>query len=280
MSWMNLNKEYSGEASKYVILPIEYEKDVTYGKGASSGSKAIIEASKHLEYYDEEFDKEPFVEGIKLADSLNLIAKIPENMVDIVDNKVKELKNKFVIGLGGDHAVSIGMIKGMEAEHGDFSVIVLDAHSDFRDSWNNSSLNHACVSKQISKKHSLAIIGVRSMDIDEAKEIDEKKDVHLIKAYDLDIEKLDKVIDKLKDKVYISIDVDVFDPSFIRNTGTPEPGGFSWNKVIGILKTIFDNKQVIGCDIVEFAPKVNYEAEAYALAKLAYKIMALKKQQL
>jgi agmatinase len=196
-------------------------------------------------------------------------------MVIGVAKKIRLLKDKFVISLGGDHAVTIGIVKGLEDIYKEFSVIQFDAHADFRDSWNGSSLNHACVSRQISKKHSLLNIGVRSMDIDE-KKLMEKEDVHIIKSYEFSLDNIRQILPKLKEKVYITIDVDVFDPSFLRNTGTPEPGGLSWQQIITALQLIFKEKEVIGADVVEFAPTEAFEAEAYALAKLCYKIMALK----
>ena len=272
--WMNLPEEY--RKGKFVILPISYEKDLTYGGGASKGPQEIIKASEHLEYYDEQFDVEAFEDGIEMLDSLDLGDLSPEEMVEKVRETIKLLKNKFPISIGGDHSVSIGVVKGLEELHEEFSVIQFDAHADFRDSW-TSQYNHACVAKQISKKHSLMMIGVRSMDLDEKKAIDNDDYVHLVKSYELNKKKLLEILPKLHRKVYISIDVDVFDPSFIRNTGTPEPGGLSWNNIIKILKLIFEQKEVIGADIVEFAPKINFEAEAYALAKLCYKIMGLKK---
>ena len=271
--WMNLSEEY--QRGKFVILPIGYEKDLTYGDGASLGPAEIIAASKHLEYYDEQFDCEPFEKGIELLESVK--ATEPEEMIESVSREINKHKDKFIIGLGGDHSVTLGLTKNLDK---DTSVIILDAHADFRDSWNGSSLNHACVAKQISKNHRVALLGIRSMDIDEKKQIEENEKVHLLKAYDFTLEKLREVLPKLKDKIYISIDTDVFDPSFIRNTGTPEPGGFNWNQVIVILREIFENKEVVGADIVEFAPKENFESDAYALAKLVYKIMALKQKSL
>jgi len=275
MNWMNLPKEYSTETSKFVILPIKYEHQVTYGKGAHLGSEEIINASYQLEYYDEQFNLEPFISGIRLLPTLE--SNNPEEMIAQVSKEVKNIRpEQFLIGLGGDHAVTLGLVKGMESFHPDFSVIVLDAHSDFKDFWNGSFLNHACVSKQLSKNHSLLITGVRSMDIDEMKGISENNSVFLLKAHEYSLEKIKELLPKLKDKVYLSLDVDVFDPAFIRNTGTPEPGGLNWNQIIELLNLIFSKKQVIGADIVEFAPTENYRAEAYTLAKLAYKLMALK----
>ena len=276
MNWMNLPQEYSTDRSKFIILPISYEKDVTFGIGAAKGPIEIIKASKHLEYYDDQFDCEPFLHGIKLLDQLELSNNKPEEIVNKISKTIENQKGKFIISLGGDHAITIGIVKGLEQSHEDFSIIQFDAHADFRDSWNGSSLNHACVSKQISKKHSLLNIGVRSMDIDEKKLMDQEDNMHLISAYNFSLEKIKEILPKLKNKIYLTIDIDALDPSFIRNTGTPEPGGLTWNDLIESLKLIFKNKEVIGVDIVEFAPNHDFEPEAYALAKLAYKIMALK----
>jgi agmatinase len=276
---MNLPEEYRKENSYFKILPISYEHSVTYGKGAYNGSEEIIKASKHLEYYEDQFNSEPFVKGIKTLDKLDLKNSTPEQMVE----KISEITSKqkgFLLSLGGDHAITIGTVKGLEKQNKEFSVIIFDAHSDFRNSWNGSELNHACVSKQLSKNHNLALIGVRSQDIEEHKEIKENSEVHQLKAYDFSLEKLKEILPKLKDKIYISIDVDVFDPSFIRNTGTPEPGGLRWEQIIESLKEIFQQKEVIGADIVEFSPKQNYDSEAYSLARLVYKIFSLKYLQI
>lgn len=275
MSWMRLPKEHRKKDSYFAVLPIEYENSVTYGKGSINGSREIILASGHLEYYDEQFDVEAFIKGIRQEKALGLKNCTPEEMVEKVSNKILKLKERFVVSLGGDHAVTIGIIKGMEKIHKKFSVVVLDAHSDFRDSWNSSQYNHACVGKQISKKHKMLMIGLRSMDIDEKEDIGKKEDVKIIKAYEYSHEKLLEMLKKMDEKAYISIDVDVFDPCFIRNTGTPEPGGFFWDRVIDILRIVFENKKVIGLDIVEFSPNENYNAEAYSLARLAYKVMCL-----
>ncbi|MBI1968362.1 agmatinase [Candidatus Woesearchaeota archaeon] len=281
-SWMNLPEQY--QQGKFVILPLPYEHKGTYGPGASRGPEEISKASYFLEYYDEQFDSEPYEKGITLLKPLPLKNCTPEQMIQKVASTVAQQQNKFVIGLGGDHAVTLGMVKGMEQRQekdnsryspNDFSVIILDAHADFRDSWNGSPYNHACVARQLAKKHDLLIAGVRSMDKDECIMIKERPHVHLLRSSELSLKKIKSLLPELKKNVYFSIDVDVFDLSFIRNTGTPEPGGVFWHQLISILQLIFREKNVIGADIVEFAPQENFRAEAYALAKLAYKIMVL-----
>jgi agmatinase len=272
MKWMCLPDEYCTLESKFVILPISYEKNLTYGQGASKGSFEIIKASKNLEYYDEQFDCEPFIDGIRVEDTLELNEKTSDEMVDIISDKVKSLNDNFLVAIGGDHAVTIGIVEG----YGDCSVIILDAHSDFRDSWKEKN-NHACVTKRISTGRDVLVVGVRSQDVDERKQISESENVNVIYSWEFDMDKFESKLSKLKDKVYLSIDVDVFDPSFIRNTGTPEPGGLRWEVVIKMFEKIFKHKTVIGCDVVEFAPNDNFEMEAYSLARLIYKILALKK---
>ena len=274
MKWMNLPDEFC--EGKFVILPVAYEKDVTYGKRAVNGALEIVRASEHLEYYDAELDCEAFLQGIKVVESVG--GDSPEEMIGSVSKVVRNVgEGRFVIGVGGDHAVTLGLVDGLE---GDFSVIQFDAHADFRDSWKGSSLNHACVAKQLSKKHDVGLIGVRSMDVDERKEIDGRADVHVVYGWNFSLEKVKEMLGKLKKNVYVTIDVDVFDPMFIRNTGTPEPGGLLWQDVVDCLKLIFEEKNVVGADVVEFAPKVNYEAEAFALAKLVYMICGLKSKSL
>lgn len=265
MNFMNLPKKYSGKKSKYYILPIEYEGNMTGKKGASKGSKEIIKASYQLEYYDDMFESEPYEKGIHVLKPVK--ASEPEEAMENIAKEVKKHKGKFIISLGGDHSVTIGILKGLGKN---FSVISFDAHADLFDSWNGSKFNHRCVNKQASHNHDMAIVGLRSLDKDEATQIKENEKIHA--TYD----RLFDVLSKLKNKVYISIDVDVFDPSFIRATGTPEPGGFQWNKMIKYLKMVFDTKEVIGVDIVEYSPDKNSDAESYSLAKLVYKIIAMK----
>jgi len=252
---MNLEEKYRKEDAQFVVIPRPIEGEVSYGKGAKNGPDAIIKASEQLEYYDEEFDQEPFLKGIKITDSFT--------------------GEQFPIFLGGDHSITIEAVKEVESHH-DFSVIVLDAHPDCFHSWNGSQNNHRCVAQRVSEKHDTLIVGVRSMDKDEVEVITNNENIDVIKAYDYNEVSLKEKISKLKDKVYISIDVDVFDPSFIRQTGTPEPGGFFWNEVMEILKIIYKEKNVIGADIVEFAPKEDEHVESYCIAKLAHKLMALK----
>lgn len=274
---MNLPEEYANSDSRYYIIPISYEGNLTSVHGAKDGAKEIINASQQLEYFDERTKTEPFEKGIYLLPEINP-GKVDEKKAfhHIRDN-LPDLTGKFPIFLGGDHSITYAITQGIGSE--DFSVVMFDAHADFRHSWNNSSYNHACVSKNISKNHDLCLFGVRSMDIEEHKEIIQKKiDI----TFKPTAEVVLKSMSRLKNNVYISIDVDCLDPSIIRNTGTPEPSGMDYEQLYEALKAIFSTKNVIGVDICEFSPQENKNdarVESYILAKLVYHILGLKNQK-
>ena len=141
MNFMNLDEQYRKPNSKFVIIPKPIEGDVSYGKGSNKGPEEIIKASKQLEYYDEQFDQEPFLKGIITADTFN--------------------KDQFPIFLGGDHSITINAVKEVEGHQDDFSVIILDAHPDCFHSWNNSTENHRCTTQRLSEKHKTLVVGVR-----------------------------------------------------------------------------------------------------------------------
>ncbi|MCX6710434.1 MAG: agmatinase [Candidatus Woesearchaeota archaeon] len=279
MRFMNMPEEYSRKSSRFKIIPVEYEGKPTWGRGAIRGSEKILDSSYNLEYYDEQFDKEPFLLGIETLEKMRLKGASEGEAIEKISKRISEIHKKgtdFPIIIGGDHTVTLGVTLGMEKSGEDFSVIVLDAHSDMRESWNNSRFNHACVSKRMQEKHKILIIGLRAQDVDEMEFMKNSGNVSAIRAYEYSRKKLLTELSRLGKNVYLSIDADFFDPSFIRNTGTPEPGGFFWNETIEILSEIFSRKNVIAADITEFAPANNYRAEAFSLAKLCHKMMAMK----
>ncbi|MFP4656933.1 MAG: arginase family protein, partial [Candidatus Woesearchaeota archaeon] len=238
MRFMNLPEEFSGKDSRYVILPIEYEGDMTGRDGASKGSSAIIESSYQLEYYDEITGREPFENGIQTLEPLRLQEYEPEKAMTEISENVKKLDGKFIVSVGGDHSVTIGVLKGLEEQKTDFSVVFIDAHADLFYSWNGSRFNHRCVARYASSRHRIGILGLRSLDKDETDTIEKSDDIHA--HYDhQDNDKIKQIIGALDNDVYISLDVDAFDPSLIRNTGTPEPGGLSWHSLLKTLELIF-----------------------------------------
>lgn len=293
-NFMNLPKEYRDKnKSKVVILPISFKTKTTRKNESHLGPKAIIEASQELEYFEEDLLCEPHEKGIYTEEQLTIketdFTKIKHKILD----KTRKINNKFPIILGSDHSTTIPVVEALEEKEKDFGVIVFDAHSDLREPWGKDTWWHACVSREISKKHKTLLVGVRSMDNTDIEFLQSKQgnNTGLIFAKDLLSSKkqhnwdlascfeLEEKLRQLPKKVYISIDVDVFDPSIIRYTDTPEPGGLNWTQTNNLLKKIFEEKEVIGVDIVEYSPDTKNKAsfcESFTLAKLVYKIISYK----
>jgi len=289
MNFMNLPKEFSNkEKSKVIIVPIEYDGYVTTGGGANKGPKEIIKASYELEYFDCELETEPYLAGIHTTKSIvvkknkeNYFYKDSQKMLDRLSTLL--ISKKFPIFLGSDHSTTFPVVNYLEKVNSDFGIIIFDAHSDLREPLGKETWWHACVSRLISKKHKTLIAGIRSQDFYEKEYLDSKDSKSLKVILANDLKKSQKTfnleLENLPKKIFISIDVDFFDPSIIRNTNTPEPGGFDWFEINNLLKEIFKRKEVIGIDITEFSPKGplwNYKGEAYLLAKLIYKVIAYK----
>ena len=236
----DLPEEYSALANaRVVVIPVPYDRTSTWIKGADKGPAAIIEASGNMELYDIETDSEVYKKGIftaKPADGQHL----PEDMVEIVAKQVRQYlqDNKFVVVLGGEHSVSIGSARAHGANNADITVLQLDAHSDLRDEYEGSRYNHACAMARIMEMCPTVQVGIRSMDSSEKKALDTSR---VIFAREIFTNKnwIEKVLSKLSENVYVTIDLDVFDPSIMSSTGTPEPGGLLWYDVLGLMRTLF-----------------------------------------
>jgi agmatinase len=277
------------ENSKIVIIPVPYDRTSTWIKGADKGPAAILEASHALENYDIETNSEAYRQGIftdspvlqpssleeKVRQKLHPIP--PSEMVKLVKRRVKmNIKGcKFPVVIGGEHSVSIGAIQAHAAYCSDMSVLQLDAHSDLRDSYHGSKYNHACVMARAQELCTIVQAGIRSMDVSELQQMDVSKvffaeDMHNNEKY------IPKIVNKLSEKVYLTIDLDVFDPSIMPSTGTPEPGGLEWYYVLELMRNVFRERNVVGFDIVELCPNKNNKAPDFLAAKLIYKLLSYK----
>jgi agmatinase len=264
--------------ARVVILPFGYEGGVSYGKGAAAGPQAVLEASQYLELYDEVLDAEPNQIGIFTAEA-PAIAKDPEQMAAQLQTVVQSLleQGKFVVVIGGDHSITNGYLRALNNQYSQFGVIQLDAHADLRDSYDGSSLSHACIMARALEltPHCLQI-GIRSMSRSEARRIKEEN-LALFTMQDWRNGRLDlgTALGRLPDKVFLTLDVDVFDWSVISDTGTPEPGGCYWDEAMDLLAAIFSSKDVVGMDVVELShdPGSQDTKSAFAVAKLIYKMI-------
>ncbi len=269
--------EYSNlETARIVILPVAYDGTSTWRKGADKGPEAIIEASVNMELYDIETDSEVCKKGI-FTDSIIEADVSAGEMVEAINQEVRNYieQGKFIVVVGGEHSVSIGAIKAHSQAYEGLSVLQLDAHSDSRNEYNGSKYNHACVMARVREMCPIVQVGIRSMDIAE-KPFLERDNIFFAKDIYNNSDWFSKPVSKLSDKVYITIDVDVFDPSIMASTGTPEPGGLLWYEVLGFLKLVFEQRDVVGFDVVELCPDERNKAPDFMAAKLIYKLLSYK----
>ncbi len=267
------------EKSKAVILPVPYDYTSTYGAGSRNGPLKIIEASRYLEFYDVDIKEEICKIGIHTLPPVEPVAKAPEEMVARVEEVADRIceSGKFPIMLGGDHILSVGMIRAFAKRYPDLWCIQLDAHADLRDSYEGSAYSHACTARRIAEICPIWQMGIRSVSSEELTAPTTHQvitvyaeDFFASCAWESDIENV------VGERVYITIDADVFDPSCMPAVSTPEPGGLLWHDVLRTLKLIFAKKDVVGMDIVEFEPIDGQRAWEFTLAKLAYKSLGYK----
>jgi len=264
------------ETAKVVLIPVPYDGTSTWGKGADKGPEAFLKASENMEVYDIETDTEVFEQGIYLADAITE-NKSPEAMVKAVYAITKDYikRNKFVTLFGGEHSISIGTIRAFNECFDNLTVLHIDAHADLRESYEGNKFSHACAVHEASQTTNLIQVGLRSMDAIEKTFMDEEKTFF---AHDMvnDEYWMDKAIDLMSSNVFITFDLDALDPSIMPSTGTPEPGGLFWYETLDFLKKVFEEKNVVGFDIVELCPKKHDKSSDFLAAKLYYKMLSYK----
>lgn len=276
-TFAGIEEQYAAFDEASVLLqPIPYDGTSTWGKGADKGFEAFLEAAENMELYDIETGSEVYRRGIHLLPAV-IEKSSPEAMFRATYDKAHELlkTEKFLTFLGGEHSISIGLIKAYYEKHSDISILQLDAHTDLRPEYLGTPYNHACALHDASRNANLVQVGIRSMDRSELEYFNPGKcffarDIRQTQSWMYNAAEL------LGDKVYITLDLDVFDPSIMPATGTPEPGGLDWQTVTSFLKFIFGKKEVVGFDIVELAPIQGIRAPEFLVAKLYYKMLSYK----
>jgi len=260
--------------SKIVLVPVPYDGTSTWGKGADKGPGVIMEASEHLEGYDIETGTEVYREGI-FTDRPVAGYSRPEDMVEAVRTAVGRWldRDRFVGVIGGEHSVSIGAVAAHADRFPDLTVLQLDAHSDLRDTYKGSGYNHACVMARVREICRAVQVGIRSMDITEKQRYG-IMDIFFADAICRSSGWIDEVVQRLGPRVYVTIDVDVFDSSIMPATGTPEPGGLLWYDVMDLLRKVCRSRQIVGFDVVELCPNPTLHAPDFLAAKLIYKLLS------
>lgn len=263
------------ETAKSVLIPVPYDGTSTWGKGADKGPEAFLDAADNMEVYDIETQSEPYKFGIFLDEPVTENSS-PEAMTDAVFQRVQKYlaDDKFVTLFGGEHSISIGSIRAFGEKYGKLTVLQLDAHTDLRPEFHGSKNNHACAVFEANEKHHLVQVGIRSMDTEEVQYL-KRENVFFAHEIAENPDWDQDVYDCLGDNpVYITIDLDGFDPSICPSTGTPEPGGLEWYPTLKLLKHVLQTKNVVGFDIVELMPNPNEKSSDFLAAKLYYKMLA------
>ena len=263
--------------AQVVLLPVPYDATTSYRGGTRYGPKAIIAASLELEDYDLELNKNLSAIGIYTAPEIMPDASGPESMVAKVERAVMSVasRDKLIGLLGGEHTITVGAVRALSQLYPNMSVLYLDAHSDLRNEYMGTGWGHASVARRIHDLVPLTQVGVRSLSAIEHRIIN-SNDLNVVfwPPETSNVNRLSSdVLETLTENVYVSIDLDVFDPSIMAAVGTPEPGGMTWEEATGLLRSVSNKRRIVGFDITELSPSEGPEACAYIAAKLTYKLI-------
>ena len=269
-------EEHVYETSQFVVIPVPYDSTTSFRSGSRYGPAAIIDASRHLEDFDVELQSDPSERGIYTFAELSPDLSGPKRLVSQLRTLVEKViaDEKTPVVLGGEHTVTIGAVAACKGRFEDLTVLYLDAHADLRDSFMGTRWGHASVAMRISEMCPLVEVGVRSISADEH-EFARSSGIPIFywpRSEDAE-EFAAGVCGHLSSNVYVSIDLDVMDPSIMSAVGTPEPGGMTWWDITSLLRQVAANSNVVGFDIVELSPEEGPVACSSTAARLAYKMM-------
>lgn len=268
--------------AKFIILPIPYEYTTSYGKGTAKGPKEIIKASWQLELWDEELKSELYKLGIFTAEDFKYTKNEKQfflNIEDYVDFIINKY-SAFPIFIGGEHSITQGLLPPFQKKYKNLSVLHFDAHADLRVEYEGSKHSHASALYPASAKSRIVQIGIRSVGSEEKQFINKGNVKTFLMHENLDFKALKKkVVENLTENVYLTIDVDGFDPSVMPATGTPQPGGFGWYEALEIFKEVIYRKNVVGTDVVEVSPVKGSNITEFNASKLIYRIIGYVSQK-
>jgi agmatinase len=267
------------ESARAVIFPVPLERTTSYEHGTTKGPAAILAASRYVELYDEELQVEPYREiGIATLPAIDtedgtldeVITEIFTAQMALIDD------GKFPVALGGEHSLTPPLVTAMAKKYKDLSVLQIDAHADLRDHYHGNPSSHACAMRRVLEVCPAVQVGIRAISMEEVKAVPKLK-TKMYWAKDIVRAPLKawiaKVLEDLSPTVYVTIDLDGFDPSLVPATGTPEPGGLDWHQVTSLVRAVADHKKVVGMDVVELLPQPGQHASNFLAAKLIYKCL-------
>jgi agmatinase len=270
------------ETAAAVILPVPFERTTSFGKGTAGGPSALLHASSYVELYDEELNSEPSDQGIA---TLPAFSPPAENLGEALEQIANEARRhleagKFLVTIGGEHSLTPAVVRAASDLYPDLAVVQFDAHADLRESYEGNYHSHASVMYRVVKDFGLPTlaVGIRSLSSPEARLLREQ-DLPVIWGHQLEDaeERFSALLETLPDTIYLTFDIDFFDPSLVPSTGTPEPGGGFWTPTMRLLRQLFERKRVLAMDVVELAPTVDHPASDFVAAKLVYKCLGYRR---
>lgn len=267
----------SFDDSRVVILPVPVDRTTSYVSGTRNGPREILEASSHMELWDEEVGADVHGVGIFTLPAMELPFGEMAPLIDEIRRVAGEIlgRDKFLVTLGGEHSITPPLVAAAAARFEGLSVLQIDAHADLRDCYMGTPHNHACAMRRSLEYAHVTQVGIRSLSVEEA---EAAPALNTSIFYDATMRRdpqwIARVVDTLSDPVYITIDVDGLDPAIMPATGTPEPGGLSWYEILALLRTTIAHKTVVACDVVELSPLPGLMAPNFLCAKLIYKILS------
>lgn len=281
-NFLGLDEEASALGrAQAVILPVPYESTTSFGGGTRRGPRAILEASRYVELWDGELDRDPSRMGIHTLPALELSRAGPEAALTELEGAwerlLPQLGGRFLVMLGGEHSISGPAIRAVAAHAGSrIHVLQLDAHADLRESYEGTPFSHASVMRRVLEVADVVAVGIRGISQEEVEFARSRPGVTLVHAHEMweDDGWMDRALEALGDPVYLTFDVDFFDPSLVPATGTPEPGGGDWYRTLRFLRRVFRERTVLAADVVELAPIPGLAAPDFLVAKLVYKLLA------
>ena len=264
------------ETARVAVLPVPYEATTSYVKGTARGPQAILDASHQVELYDEELRRETYRAGVVTLPAVEAAGLSYEQVAERIGAAAHPVlaEGKLLVALGGEHSITPPLVDACAAVHGPLCVLQLDAHADLRDTYDGTPHSHACALRRVRERHEAVQVGIRALCQADADLIRERG-LQVFFAHDMaaDPSWADRAMEALGDPVYVTVDLDAFDPSVVPAVGTPEPGGMGWYEMLRFLRRVASCRRVVAFDVVELCPIAGQVASDFAAAKLAYRLM-------
>jgi agmatinase len=264
------------ESASVVILPCPVDRTTSYVSGTRNGPHEILQASSHMELWDEEMRADVHGVGIFTLPEMELPFGEMAALVEEIERVAYEViaRDKFLVTLGGEHSITPPLVSAASRKYPKLSVLQIDAHADMRDAYMGTPHNHACAMRRSLQHATITQVGIRSLSTEEAEVLPRLKSrVFFDATMREDPNWMEAVVESLGDHVYVTIDVDGMDPAIMPATGTPEPGGLSWPEITRLLRKTAERRQIVSADIVELSPIPGMVAPNFLCAKLLYKLL-------